>query len=134
MTTFPAITTLLDKDPINIGVLAYMRERHRGHVYDLVLGEFESSAITKAALARRLGRAPEVISRWLGAPGNWTLDTVSDLLFAICGGEPYYATHYLRNTQNAEIDSQHSDVQQGIILDASPRKIDGSKLSCIASR
>jgi hypothetical protein len=39
--------------------------------------------ISKADLARRIGRKPEQISRWLGAAGNWTIDTVSDLLLGM---------------------------------------------------
>src|SRR5947209_2537173 len=30
---------------------------------------------------------PEVITRLLGAPGNWTLETISDLLLGIAGEE-----------------------------------------------
>ena len=30
----------------------------------------------------------------MGAPGNWRLDTVSDLLFAISGAEAAFTTRY----------------------------------------
>jgi hypothetical protein len=58
------------------------------------LTEFQNSGLSQADLARRLGKRPEIISRLLGAPGNWGLDTVSDLLFAISGAEPDYAVSY----------------------------------------
>lgn len=67
--------------------LAYFRERQRNRIYDSVLREFLRSKISKADLARRMGKRPEVVTRLLGAPGNWTLDTVSDLMFAISGSE-----------------------------------------------
>ncbi|MDE2514436.1 MAG: helix-turn-helix transcriptional regulator [Rhodospirillales bacterium] len=56
--------------------------------HDLVLGEFarrkrEHPELTQAEIARRLGRRPEQVHRWLAAPGNWTLETASDLLLAI---------------------------------------------------
>lgn len=76
---------------IPAGTLAYFRARNRNRLYDLVLEAFGESGLTQAELARRLGKRPEVVCRLLGAPGNWTLDTVSDLLFAIGGYEPDYS-------------------------------------------
>jgi hypothetical protein len=91
MTTSPA-TSMLSKptgnDPIPIGTLGYFSARHRHRVHSLVLREFKKSKLSQADLARRLRKSPDVICRLLGAPGNWTLDTVSNLLFAIGGGEP----------------------------------------------
>jgi len=63
-------------------------------MHELVLEEFQKSGLSQAALARRLNTRPELISRRLGAPGNWRLDTVSDLLFAISGGEPVKEVGY----------------------------------------
>ena len=40
----------------------------------------ESRGINKAYIARRLGKRPEVVGRWLTAPGNWELDTLAELL------------------------------------------------------
>ena len=74
--------------------LAYFRQRQRDRLFDLVHAEFRKSGLTQAELARRMGRRPEVVSRMLGAPGNWRLDTVSDLLFAISGAEAAFTTRY----------------------------------------
>lgn len=67
--------------------LIYFRARTKNRAHDEVLAYFlkcaKSSGLTKAQLARRLGRRPEQITRWLSAPSNWTLDTVSDLLTAM---------------------------------------------------
>ena len=67
--------------------LAYFRARLRNRIYDLVITEFvrlqEQEGATKADLARRIGRDAALISRWLSAPSNWTLDTISDLLVAM---------------------------------------------------
>lgn len=71
--------------------LAYMNERHRNNVHSFILGCLRESGITQAELARRLGKKPELISRKIGSPGNWTLDSVSELLFAINGCEPSYS-------------------------------------------
>ena len=72
------------------GTLGYFQARNRYHVYDLVMNEFAASGISQAELARRLGKGTDVVCRWLGGPGNWTLDTMSDLLFAISGATPVF--------------------------------------------
>lgn len=79
---------------IPLGTLGYFRGRNRWRIYGLVLNEFKKSDLSQAELARRMGKRPEVISRLLGAPGNWGLDTVSDILFAISGAEPSYSVTY----------------------------------------
>ncbi len=79
---------------IPVGTFGYFRSRNRNRIYDLVLGEFVRSGISQADLAQRMGRTPEVVCRWLGTPGNWTVDTISDLLFAIGGGEAAYSMQY----------------------------------------
>lgn len=78
------------REPVDPAALGYMRQRNRGRVYSAVIDEFDKSGITQTDLAARLGKGTDQISRWLGSPGNWTLDTVSDLFFAISGGEPVY--------------------------------------------
>lgn len=86
------LSEILSGGPIPVAKLAYFRERYRNRIYDFIVSKFleESNAgrLTKAQLARRIHHRPEVITRLLGAPGNWTMDTVSDLLLGICGEEP----------------------------------------------
>lgn len=82
-------------DQIPIGTLGYMRARNKHRIYSLVIDEFRRSGISQADLARRLGKTnQDGICRWLAAPGNWTLNTVSDLLFAISGAEAAYALNH----------------------------------------
>lgn len=97
--------------------LAYFQARNRSRAHELVLKEFQESGITQADLARRLGKRPEVVSRLLGAPGNWGLDTLSDLIFAIRGGEIQWAINYpldddkrnYRRPEWLEPESHHTD-------------------------
>ncbi len=66
--------------------LAYFQERLRGRVFEFILGKFleeQKSGLTQAKLARRIGKTADVINRWLGAPSNLTVDTISDLLIGI---------------------------------------------------
>jgi hypothetical protein len=70
--------------------LGYFRERLRNRIHQFILRQFmakQKEGLTQADIARILGRRPEQIHRWLGVPGNWTLDTVSDLLLAISKAE-----------------------------------------------
>ena len=76
------------------GVLGYFQARNKHNAYDLVMDEFASSSLSQADLARRLGKGPDLVSRLLSGPGNWTLDTLSDLMFAISGAVPVYGKAY----------------------------------------
>jgi len=72
---------------ISAADLAYHNQSLRNDIFGKVLQAFaqeaEAGRITKAAVARRLGKDPAQISRWFSGPSNWTLDTVSDLLAAL---------------------------------------------------
>lgn len=84
-------TTLLTSaisgdDPLSPAQCAYFRGRLRARMHEVILSVFlnrKKDGLTKAELSRRLGRAPEQVTRWLAAPGNLRLDTVSDLLLAM---------------------------------------------------
>jgi hypothetical protein len=70
--------------------LAFLQERVRNNLYNFVIGKFlerERDGFTKAQLCRRIGYDPARISKLLGAPGNWTIATVSDLLVGIAAEE-----------------------------------------------
>ena len=66
---------------------SYFQARLKNRVHQLVLRELKrqqkNDGFTKADLARRTGRGPDRVSRLLGSPGNWTLETISDLLLAL---------------------------------------------------
>jgi hypothetical protein len=78
-------------DQIPLRTLEVFRNRFRTQLFDLILSEYSKQAragFTKRDLARRINRRPEQITRWLGTPSNWTLDTISDLLLGISQAEP----------------------------------------------
>jgi len=74
-------------EPISAREIFYFRQRQKNKVFQSVLEYFVSLAekgqITKKELAEKLGKDPAQITRWFNAPGNWTLDTISDLLLAM---------------------------------------------------
>ena len=78
-----------DKE-IPSAVRAYFGQRLRGRIYQLVLESFlraEKRGLTKARLARRIGKTPDVVNRWLGSPSNLQIDTLSDLMLGIAAEE-----------------------------------------------
>src|SRR6187551_1873663 len=72
----------------------YFRSRAKRQAYDLVMRELGAGNISRAELARRLGKGPDRISKMLAGPANWTIITLADLLFAIKGGVPKYGIDY----------------------------------------
>ncbi len=66
---------------------AYFGRRLRRDLHGLVLNCFieeqRDNKLTKAELARRMDRDPASVTRWLGAPKNHTMETISALLLAM---------------------------------------------------
>ena len=76
--------------PIPEAKRAYFQARLRNRLFNFILtkfGEQQKNGLTQAALARRIGKKPDVVNRRLGSPGNLTLDTLSDLLLGISAEE-----------------------------------------------
>lgn len=73
----------LDESELGEFWIGYFRERFRGEINDQLLEAFQASGLSKADLARKLGRRPEQITRWLAAPNNLEADTLADLALAL---------------------------------------------------
>ena len=71
---------------IPLGSLTYARARAKNKAHSKLLKLFAESGIQKAELAAMLGKDPAQLTRWLGGPGNLTIDTISDIVFALNGG------------------------------------------------
>lgn len=66
--------------------LGYFSGRLSSKVYQVVIGEFmkrEATGFSKAKLARRIHKSPEVITRLFSGPGNWTMDTASAIMLGL---------------------------------------------------
>src|ERR1044072_8788297 len=75
-----------DGPPIPESKRVYFQERFRERLFDFIIMRFNAqkkNGLTKAKLARRIGKSPEVISRWLAAPSNLEADSVSDLMLGV---------------------------------------------------
>lgn len=87
MTTYQThdlFTEILRNECIPVAKLEYFRTRFRLAVYDLIASKFQrQETLNQKEYAARIHRKPEAINRLLSSPGNWTLDTVSDLLIGM---------------------------------------------------
>src|SRR3978361_132643 len=67
--------------------VAYFRQRQKNRVFTVLVSFFaqeaERSGMTKKELAELLEKDPAQITRWLSAPSNFELDTLSDLLLVL---------------------------------------------------
>jgi transcriptional regulator with XRE-family HTH domain len=65
----------------------YYRQRMKNRVFAKLVQFFaeeaERTGITKKDISKILRKDPAQITRWLSAPTNLTLDTISDLLLAL---------------------------------------------------
>lgn len=117
MTTSPkglSICEIVDENShIQDKYLHFFAARSQNEAHDLVLrcfDELRQSGLTRNEIARRLKKKPEQITRWLGSPGNWTLETLSNLLLAL-GQVPEFSCrpiHSLNVQANSGRSGQHS--------------------------
>lgn len=88
MTTFLMPTSSdVERDPLAGRTVGYFRANARNEFHQVVLREFirlrDEVGLKQSDIVRRLSSRADQISRSLGAPGNWTIDTISDLLLAM---------------------------------------------------
>jgi hypothetical protein len=73
--------------PISARTRAYYRRRLQNRFHRLVSQAFKkqqrATNLTQKELAARIGSDKAQLNRWLGIPGNWTLNTISDLLLGM---------------------------------------------------
>lgn len=73
--------------PISIKTREYFRRLLQNRLHALVLQAFidqeAAEGLTQKQLAGRLEKGQDQISRWLHTAGNWTFDTLSDLLLGM---------------------------------------------------
>jgi len=85
------LSEVVESDVLSRRTLAYFQERLLNHIYELVMREFsrkkEKSGFTQTQLAKRIRKDAGQLNRLLHSPGNWTLETLSDLLIGL-GAEP----------------------------------------------
>jgi hypothetical protein len=79
--------TVSDRD------IFYYRQRSKNRLFEALTSFFADEAkrrgISKKDIAECLKKDPALITRWLTAPSNLTLDTISDLLLSL-GAEMDY--------------------------------------------
>jgi DNA-binding phage protein len=63
--------------------LGYFEQEYQANIFEVLQETFESLGMTKTALAKKLGKSPEQITRWLSSPNNLESDTISNLALAM---------------------------------------------------
>lgn len=124
---------LIRGEPIPARTLVYFRRRLANRLHALVLERFSKleaeDNFTRAELGRRIGREPAQITRWLGGGGNWTTETISDLLLGM-GCEPMlgissvggaYAQQPSENSVNDLPTQRKAETPAGNVFPLSPR-------------
>lgn len=105
-------------DPIPVKVRIRFRARLRSRFHQFLLKEFlsqeEEAGLTRARLARRIGKKPEQVTRWLATAKNLTLNTISDLMLGMAA-EPDFSVGPLPGYVHAQpdADSETTPTQAG---------------------
>jgi hypothetical protein len=85
--TSSTLTKFHEKEVFSPRELAFLEGLAQNRAHAVVLKVLEplshDGSITRAQIAKRLSRSPSQITRWLGSPGNWTLQTLAILLGAL---------------------------------------------------
>jgi hypothetical protein len=73
--------------PIDLRDMYYFRQRQKNKVFQQMTQRFyelaRNEGLTQKELALRARKDPARVNRLMSAPGNFTLDTISDLLLAM---------------------------------------------------
>lgn len=113
---------------VPLGTQIYFRTRNQQHVWELVKDEFDRSGITQVELSKRTGRDTKRVCEFLGSPGNYTLDTITDYLFAMSGAQlEYTISHPLAQSPR---DDDAGEIENDFIMkvtkstDPLPKKVE----------
>ena len=82
-TSLTQVMSAIEETPIGKYWIGFFRENFRAEINDQLVEALESSGLTKADIARKLGKRPEQVTRWLSAPCNLETDTMSDLALSL---------------------------------------------------
>lgn len=69
--------------PLTQREIFYFRQRQKQRIFQLVMAHLAERGVTKGEIAILIGRNKSQVTRWFKGPGNWTFDTLSDLLLAM---------------------------------------------------
>ena len=58
----------------------YFRGHLQNDLHVLILEAFLKIGLTQKELAHRIGKQPSVVNRWIGATGNWELNSIAEFL------------------------------------------------------
>lgn len=116
----------------------YYRQRNRNRIFSDICAFFAQEAakntdVTKRFIANKLGCDPALITRWLSAPSNLTVDTISDLLLALQAEMDYRIVRFVDQSKPnfthpfiAELSDQTDTKRNKFVLDEPSRPAPGT--------
>jgi hypothetical protein len=95
--------------------LAYFQTRLVGRIHQGILAAFSrlerETKHARKALARRIGRSPEQITRWFSYPGNLTLNTASDIFIGMGFEMESFTLVNVKTGARIQCPEQHPDLR-----------------------
>jgi len=86
ISAMPTVWTETGAERLSKRAIGYHRARLRGQLHQAVLREFvkaEAGGLTKKRIAVSIHKSASQVTRWISSPGNWTINTLSDLLLSM---------------------------------------------------
>jgi hypothetical protein len=77
------LSEVLEADKLPESAFVYFRGKLQNDVHVALLNAFVRSGLKQIDLSRRIDKSPEIVNRWIGATGNWTLNSIADFFLGM---------------------------------------------------
>lgn len=74
------LANVAQSEIISETAFVYFRGHLQNDVHVLILEAFLRSGLSQKKLAHRTGKSTSVVNRWIGATGNWELNSIAEFL------------------------------------------------------
>jgi transcriptional regulator with XRE-family HTH domain len=74
------LSDVVEAQTLPENAFVYFRGKLQNDVHVLILKAFLRSGLNQKQLANRIGKSTSVVNRWIGATGNWELNSIAEFL------------------------------------------------------